>query len=292
MNLKATSVGDLAAKVLAKGRAGEVTRVFRKSAYVRSEADFVLLLWGGLRSPMTVNVSGGFETLQARPGDRCALSRGAVEVGSATIEVRKARIFRSSLTRRATVRLPPSSSLLKGVSLLKSLYDASPHGPTLVQDGELRSFLRRALVPLALGETGPIYSPISYARLIGRGGGFTPAGDDFVGGFLSAYNYWARCTGSKEVRIPSELLAGTIPESAYLMARAAEGQVDEVLGSLVSKSLDGSRDFTDEILALGPRGHTSGIDMSLGVLLCEAALSQKGGDAPALDLCMDALWRR
>jgi hypothetical protein len=85
------------------------------------------------------------------------------------------------------------------------------------------------------------------------------------------------------------LLARTIPESAAILDYSARGYVDEDMGRLVLKTLDGSDRFFDELMAVAHRGHTSGIDMSLGVLLCEAALAQTGGERDALRRCLDEL---
>ncbi len=293
MSLKAASIGELAERVVSRGGRGEVTRVFPRSAYIRSGSDFVLLLRGELRSPVTINLAGGGDRgVVPRAGERCLLQDGAVVLGSGTIEVGGASVFRSPLVDRGTVRLPPAPALRKGVSILRSLYHVTPSGPTLAEDAALRSFAQTALVPFAEGRPGPIYSPRSYSQLVGRGGGFTPAGDDFVGGLLTTFNYVARCRRSRQIPIPRRALARTIPESAALVRYAARGHVDERLGKLVQLTVGGGPGFYDELVAVAQRGHTSGIDVSLGVILCEAALAQAEGDAHALADCLDALWHR
>lgn len=292
MNQKASTIGELAARVLSRGRRGEVTRVFQRSVYVRSGNDFVLLLWGGLRSPMTINIGGGVGVdSRTRPGEQCAFRPDAVILDSGSIEVGGAETFRSALLDRNEVSLPPASALAKGVTMLRSLYEASPSGPYLITDHALRTFATNTLIPFASGKRGAAFVPESYLPLIGRGGGFTPAGDDFVGGLLTAFNYIARRRKTPQVQIPrSLLLARTIPESATILGYSARGQADEDMGRLVLKTLDGSARFYDELMTVAHRGHTSGIDMSLGVLICAATLAQAEGEEGALKKCLDALW--
>ena len=289
----ATSIGDVAARILSRGRTGEVTRVFQHSAYVRSGSDYLLLLWGELRSPMTINIEGGKDIgWRIKAGEGCVLSKDAVLLDAGEIDVRGAEVFRSALLDRRKVSLPRGSTLAAGVAVLRSMYDVSPSGPTLVGDPALRTFIRRTLLPLSTGRYTPVYSPASYSNLIGRGGGFTPAGDDFVGGFLANFNYVARCRKSRQVRLPRALIRGrTVPESGVILSQSARGNVDEGMASLIVASTGGSASFYDELVAVARRGHTSGIDMSLGVLLCDAALGQAEGQSRLLQKCLDVLWK-
>jgi len=293
MSLKASSIGDLAARLLSRGGTGEVTRVFHRSIYVRSGLDFVLLLWGRLRSPMTINVEGSYiDGWRMRVGEGCVLGREYLSLDAEKIDVRGAEVFRCALLDSRRITLPPSPALAKGVAILRSLYDVSPSGPTLAADPALKSFVRETLVPLSFGRTGAVYQTGQYLGLIGRGGGFTPSGDDFVGGFVATFNYVARCARKRQVLIPQTLFRGlTVPESAMILSYSAKGRVDEDMERLVLATTSGSTGFYDELMTVARRGHTSGIDMSLGVLLCEAALAQANGELGALQKCLDALWK-
>lgn len=291
MSLRASHVGELAMKVLSRGKPGKVTRVFGSSAYLRSGSDFVLVLWGALRSPMTINISEGRGREQVfRVGDEWTFARSGIRLGSKMVDVRRASVYSSALEDRKPIVLPPPAQLAKGAAMLKSMYDVSKFEPALVDDVELRMFVERTLVPFAGRKQGALYDASRYLPLIGRGGGFTPAGDDFVAGFLAAFNYIARSRRSKQILLPRGLLSGTVPESAAILGYAARGFVDEVLERLLLASLGEERkSFRNELLEMARRGHTSGIDISLGVLLCEAALSDTEG-RPALRGCLDAIW--
>jgi len=292
MNPRASNIGDLAARILSTGIWGEVTRVFPRSVYVRSEDDFILLLWGELKSPMTINIEGGNNVGgRIRVGERCGLRRDALELDMGEIDVRNAEMFRSTLLDSRKIVLPNGPALAKGVAMLRSLYDVSPSGPALITDPALKSFVRGTLSPFASGRSTGIYSPARYLPLIGRGGGFTPAGDDFVCGVVGTFNYVARCRKFRQVIIPPALLQSrTIPESATILRYSAKGYFDEGMEKLILGTLDGSGRFYNELMSVAHRGHTSGIDMSLGVLLGEAAMAQSSGEGSALKECIDVLW--
>lgn len=290
MNQSASCVGELAERLLGSGTPGSVTRLFQRSAYVRSGEEFVLLLWGGPRSPTTINVEGDPVTGGIRADERCEVSRNGVSLGSVRIGVEGADVFRSALVHRREVALPRREALKRGVGVLRSLYDGSPSGPKLFEDDALGTFAEDVLVPLASGRRSSAHSPASYLPLVGRGGGFTPAGDDFLGGFVATFNFVARCRGSKQIRMTRADLRGrTVPESANLLYDSARGYVDEGVEALILKSLGGGAGFSDELFEVARRGHTSGMDISLGVLLCEAAIADADGRGSALDDCLDVL---
>jgi hypothetical protein len=292
MSLRASHIGELALKVLSRGKPGEVTRVFGSSAYLRSGSDFVLVLWGSLRSPMTINLSearGREEVF--RVGDWWTFASSGIRLGSWSIDVSRASLNLGALRARRPIVLPSALQLAKGVAMLRSLYDVSRSGPALVDDKELRTFVEKTLVPFAGGKQGVLYDAARYLPLVGRGGGFTPAGDDFIAGFLATFNYIARFRRSRQILIPRGLvLPRTVPESAVILGYAARGFVDETLERLLLASLGNERrSFRNELLEMARRGHTSGVDISIGVLLCEAALSDTDG-RPALRGCLNALW--
>jgi len=290
---KATSIGTLAAKSLSRNRMGEVTRVFRKSVYIRAGDDFVLLLWGSLRSPMTINIEESRSAeWRIRAGEWCILSNEAVRLEAGEIDVRRAEVFMSALLDARKIALPDGPALAKGVAMLRSLYDVSSTGPTLTSDPVLKSFIMGTLLPLSSGRSGPVHQPRMYLNLIGRGAGFTPAGDDFLSGLVATYNYIARCRKRRQVSTPRNLVRGrTIPESAVILSNSARGHVDEDLERLILASTSGRTRFYGELMAVARRGHTSGIDMSLGVLLCEAAVADEDSGGNVLEDCLDILWR-
>jgi len=131
-----------------------------------------------------------------------------------------------------------------------------------------------------------------YALLIGRGNGFTPSGDDFLAGFTAAYNQLAKWNdwGLIELEI-EDLIGETVRESAMLLSYASQGYVDEEMEDLLV-SLSSSPDrLTDALTRIATRGHTSGLDMSLGALVAVAAVEDMigKGDGRSVRAFMGAL---
>ena len=244
---RASSVGELALRFLSGRDHGTVTRVFRRSAYLRAGSDFFLLLWDSGRSPMTVNVTAGRDCSQGlRVGEVCELSPSGIRARDLEVMAEGAPTYRSSLRARGPVALPGPGDLVKGAAMLRSLYDASPHGLSLVSDPAFLNFARNRLVPAARGTRELRFEDL--LGLVGRGGGFTPAGDDFVAGFTSAFNYIARSRRSRPISIPRRrVVSKTIPESAAVMVYSSRGLVDEALVRLILDSL-GGRCLSDELL--------------------------------------------
>ena len=286
---RASSVGELAQRSLLRGGRGTVTRVFRTSAYVRTGSDFLLLLWSNGRSPMTINVIGERERSGGPKADEeCELSPYGVRAGGMEVNVEGAGIYRSALQSRGAVSLPGPRELVKGVSMLRSLYDVSPHGPSLISDPLFRGFAEGRLVQAARGSIELKFD--DFLGLVGRGGGFTPAGDDFTAGFTSVFNYIARIRGSNQISIQMKRASSrTIPESAAAMVYSSRGHVDEGVERLILDSL-GRREFSGDLTSLASRGHTSGMDMSLGVLLAEAVEFGREDRGQALRGCLESLW--
>ena len=102
--------------------------------------------------------------------------------------------------------------------------------------------------------------------LCGRGPGFTPAGDDFVGGFLAIIN-WIRTS----LKIGPRIVPGpeyrklTTWTSFKLMECNAHGLVDIEIQDLINSIARGDvLQYIDSVRWIAKRGHTSGIDFATG----------------------------
>jgi hypothetical protein len=103
-------------------------------------------------------------------------------------------------------------------------------------------------------------------QLCGRGPGFTPAGDDFIGGFLAIIN-WIRIS----LKIDSQIVPGpeyrklTTWTSFKLMECNARGLVDIEVQDLINSIAKGDvLQYIDSVRLIAKRGHTSGIDFATG----------------------------
>jgi len=105
-----------------------------------------------------------------------------------------------------------------------------------------------------------------FLELCGRGPGFTPAGDDFVGGFLAIFN-WIRTS----LKIGCPIVPGpeyrklTTWTSFKLMECNARGLVDIEVQDLINSVAKGDvLQYIDSVRLISKRGHTSGIDFATG----------------------------
>lgn len=293
MILNATDVGELVASLLSRQSEGKVSRVFRNSAYIVAGNELVLLLRGDLRSPMNVNLSAS-EDLEKLLSveENCSLVGGEMTFERVTVRTVGAKVYRSGLGAASSVSPVAGSVLAKGIRMLRLLYTAARSEWDIFSDKSFRQFVDSVLSPVAQGEMAEAYRFRNYLPLIGIGGGFTPAGDDFVGGFAATFNHAARMEGSPEILLSRrELAKRTVPESAALIHYAQRGYVDEELEHLIHSAFGGRRGrFFQDLLQVAKRGHTSGIDMSTGVLLSAAAIRDSSRKEGALEKCLEAVW--
>lgn len=102
-------------------------------------------------------------------------------------------------------------------------------------------------------------------RFIGLGAGLTPAGDDFIAGYLLARFY---LTGGMNHEIPpllKEARAKTTALSASLMECAVEGSADERLIDALRFIAEGGKDLAEIKKELLSYGSSSGIESLAGM---------------------------
>jgi hypothetical protein len=291
MILRATCVGELAASFANTSANGRVTRVFRNSAYLESGSALFLLLRGEIKSPMTINLEGeGEMERMLAVGDTCSAQDSQIVAGRLTVLTSGASTYRSKLTAPSRISPIGSTQLIKGITALRLLYDVSPSSLDLLSSKPFRDFVDSLLSPQGYGASTWLYELGSYLPLVGLGSGFTPAGDDLVGGFAAAYNHFARSKGMKVIDLPlAELAKRTVHESAIILDYAQRGYVDERLERMILSAMNNSpQEFFSELLEVTRRGHTSGIDMSLGVLLCVATIKEQTENG-TVKSCLQAL---
>jgi uncharacterized protein DUF2877 len=290
--LDATSVGELVLRIAAKGAKGRVRRLFRSSAYLETRGGLVLLLRGTLKSPMTVNVADGpnfIETLSVE--DVFEAKRSELRIGETRIRLGGAEPFRSGLLEGKAVEPISAVEIARCASALKLLYSASEASLDLVSGRAFDAFADRVLRPLAAGRSEQAHRFPNYVGLLGSGTGFTPAGDDFVAGFTAAFNFRARGSGITPIHLPlKEIRKRTVGESAFLVDYAQRGYVDEGLQQLILAGFGGKPLlFRAQLSELASRGHTSGLDMSLGVLMFLACVSDRTKRGRTLESALGVL---
>lgn len=119
---------------------------------------------------------------------------------------------------------------------------------------------------------------------IGMGAGLTPAGDDFVGGVLTALRYHGKSRGADVVPqkffddLARSAKLRTSAFSAFLLGCAARGQVAEPFDAWISSVHRGEAETAVRCVSdIAAIGHSSGLDTLTGMLL---ALQSIMGERP------------
>jgi hypothetical protein len=107
------------------------------------------------------------------------------------------------------------------------------------------------------------------STIVGLGSGFTPSGDDTLGGFLAVYNALAKAIQRHQIILDfAALQQRTSWISAKLLDYMQRLILDEQLSSMMEAAARGDSDsLILEAQTLLPRGHTSGIDIDTGAIL-------------------------
>ena len=106
--------------------------------------------------------------------------------------------------------------------------------------------------------------------LIGLGPGFTPSGDDLVGGLMLALTASGRAPLRNDLwhALRPELDDLTTPPSAMHLSAAADGMAAEPIHHLLDDILSGgTAALGDRLAAVTRLGHTSGWDIAAGMIL-------------------------
>ena len=107
------------------------------------------------------------------------------------------------------------------------------------------------------------------SKLLGAGAGFTPSSDDYLSGLLGFFNiYLVKYRVAEPIYIPLKVLEErTTWVSSRLINYSQHGLLIEPLDEAVTSLLKGDlNSLYDAFLKLFSVGHTSGLDMFLGVI--------------------------
>jgi len=249
-------------------------------------AERQLLFFNGrqLKSPITVNLNSATNLEQAvKPLDRVAIHGGEVRIGELTsIQLNHAERAKDHAPR--ALRLVMDRESLNLASLILAVIDNSLSvlDPVGLAHAAAADFVSQGIIPLAQSEDRENFLTAAH-RVIGLGGGFTPSGDDLLGGFLATYNSFAESTGREIILLDSSSIESSSTWISarlldYMQRRILDDQVSSLLGAAASGDTDS---FLMTLEGLIPRGHTSGIDILVGVILALSLISdtQTSGDA-------------
>jgi hypothetical protein len=242
---------------------------------VRNANDDLLFVTNySLRSPITVNLDpmSGLEHV-VRPMDPVRIGRNRIDIGSGiSIDISKALRSHSrlSVSSDTSEELRGIGKALRVASTLLNIIDTtqSVMDPNGLAHGGAAAFVVNGVQPLRRSDPEKQFYDTAF-RIVGLGSGFTPSGDDMLGGFLVAHNSLAAAVDRAPILLELSLLEEkTSWVSAKLLDYMQRLILDEQLQSLIDSASDGNPDALVVALeTLLPRGHTSGIDIAVGAIL-------------------------
>ncbi len=188
-----------------------------------------------------------------------------------TIGVRKWRLFENNLGY-VTIR-SLSKFRDKFDSIFPSMIKLSRSGCLLSPDITTRGLLPEQIRVINSNskktDDGAVFAALmarTLGKLCGRGPGYTPAGDDFISGFLTMFNWCAKCLDFERIILPEEYSTMTSWTSYKLMEYSQECICDEEIQGMVnSLALGRSDEYSKKMVPLSSRGHTSGVDLVTGM---------------------------
>ncbi len=267
----------------AAGRGGEIHSTYRSTINVRFPGDRLVCLHSGreLIAPFGIALGQRFRSPafeRIAKGTPVETAEGALRVADAGLEVSTAgapiwepKALPASLPPPAARR---HAELLKGIVLRHE----NPDGMAgLVDVADTTPLLRRARPSVTtlvegLARSEPALLMAGAEPLLGLGPGLTPAGDDFLAGFLGmavlanpAAVTLMRDAGSAFLRLARKQT--TLLSYAFL-AEALQGVLAPPVDALAAAILQGAEPkivahAAQEAAALG---HTSGLDMLAGMV--------------------------
>jgi hypothetical protein len=275
-----------AATLTAPSRPGRVLACGRYAAYLSLSGQpgvaLAVCASDAVRVPFGIHLSvPAASALLARlhPGDRVTIGERAVSADA--VQVTVARWWAT----RPTVGSVADPDLAAWEAALRWAREQHVRAPGLGDDdAEVARFAR------ALACRDPSQALTAARRLIGRGPGSTPSGDDLVGSALAAMRVlapshsaaaalWETCGEPVAVAVAARAEAETTALSAALLRCAARGEPSGELADLLRCTAGAHSDQSASraaALRLLRIGHSSGADCLQGVAAVAAALANRG----------------
>jgi len=243
-------------------RRGRVLGAFPRAVYVAVGEDVVALVArDGLRLPIALVLPQPAPLPAVRGGSPALVGDGAVVVGAL-----RATPGTWWDPRPAVGPLDPSALAQATTALTDHPSEVADHLLPLAEAlaVAVRGAAGRAGAAGA-GPRSPGAAERAADRLLGRGPGLTPAGDDLVAGVLATL----RLFGGPELAVDPRGRTTTL--SAALLRCAARGAVLAEAATLL-RALGGDGQAAPAALALTRVGHSSGRDLAAGILLAAGAV--------------------
>jgi hypothetical protein len=284
MDFNVVSIGSIAWDSWQHDQAARVIGVTSRGLFLSIDQRVLFVSFERWRGPLTITLDRSIDQLRAVdvgasavfsnaqlifPTTQIILSASSADVWQAPLPVSAPRpidqqlhtlkqIAAGVIARRPAAGLEP---------LLATLLDLPLNGPVSTDQAILLNILRTLRqtvhdydVPAALD---------SIDRLLGRGSGLTPSGDDCVLGLLLMLNRWQTDRDWRDLNqaVVNAAYHKTTTISANLIESAAQGEADERLINVVDGLITGTPSSVDCVNHVVDWGNSSGIDALAGMAI-------------------------
>jgi hypothetical protein len=254
-----------------------VISVFDRSANIKTVDNRLFVITNNIvRSPITLNAiqDGAIHSFKKfmKFGSILRERRDQIMIDNdLTIGVRKSRLFENNLgfvTMRSLSKFRDKFDCIFP-SMIKLARPGCLLSPDITTRGLLREQIRAINSNSKKTDNDAAFAKImarTLGKLCGRGPGYTPAGDDFISGFLMMFNWCAKCLEFERIILPGKYSTMTSWTSYKLMEYSQECLCDEEIQAMVnSVALGRANEYSKKMIPLSSRGHTSGIDLVTGI---------------------------
>jgi len=271
LELQTNSIGSLAAEAIqAPDFEGIVTNIFTNSFYLKTmKGDIIFFTTNPTRSPITVNLATNFSKIH--PLQQFTSKAGHIDCGDTLIQIKDADIFhQQAINPHQLNPLSQLSRMLEIGSFILEIIDTSKSGLdkyTLTHE-RIANFIQSTILLLRIKSAHDEFYEQA-PSLIGLGSGFTPSGDDFLGGFLATYNTFANSLKRPQIVLSFDSLETKTNWISAKLLDCMQLRIldEEVTGLISSVTCADENQFIFSLEALASRGHTSGIDIITGVII-------------------------
>ena len=277
MILKASYIGCLAKRFLTNSprKIGKIRTILPNTFYVEFDGNPIIVTRKRGRSPLNINLSQDWgESFQRiiRPDSEVQFSGEVLKIGNIVVDLKGVKTYECVELNLDSLRVS-DDELVKASFILSRLYDLVEENFLIIyKTDQFRDFLTDVVKPFAKGVENAIQNPEPYRKLMGLGQGFTPAGDDFLSSFLATSNALSKVYGFKKFFLRrDEILSSTSWASGMLLYYSQYGYVGEGVSKTIQSLGDRVR-FLDALMDLARVGHTSGLDLSLGILVASSMI--------------------
>ena len=239
---------------------------FGRVAYLDLDGDLLALSApGAVRLPVAGTVTGPLPALV----EPVLVGDGAIRAAGVTVRVR--RWWRPPIPRAAAG--PRGDHEVRRLSALAKGVEGHDRGGAPERRTGPDVAGRAAALELALVAADADATAVAVARLVGRGPGLTPAGDDVLAGALLA-GHGTPLAAEVAAALPEDLTARTTALAAALVRAAARGEGTPEGVALVD-AVRGHGELAPALDALLALGHSSGADTALGILVAARAAAAR-----------------